>query len=123
MKDMTTLERKYFIIGKSEGFFKVKLDKIIDNEENVVNSYLQGYNEGEKKRSDYLTDEDNKEKWLENREGYIRTIGLKVGYENYSATDDNLNEDDKKIFSKGLKEGLFKRKEEQEVKPSVRVRK
>ena len=121
MDNMTTTERNYFIKGICEGFLNVRMENMVNKEQNIRQAYMNGFACGKTKRAAIA--ESEKENWKKNREDYINATGYKYGYENCDVTDQNLNEEDREIFNKGIEAGRRKKQLEQDLTSFKRVRK
>ena len=68
---------------------------------------MRGYGTGCRKRS--LLEKSKRGEWLKNREGYIKAMGYKLGYEDYPVTNRNLTAEEKVVFEQGYTSGVSKK--------------
>lgn len=117
---MNKNEEYYYNKGITEGYFNVRLENIVDQNLETRKAFIEGYKIGKIKRSNVTEKQINK--YEDNRTGYIKQIGFLVGYSNYPASGDNLNEKDKELFDLAKSAGIAL-KENQATTKKQKVRK
>ena len=106
---MEDINAYYYNVGYSEGYYNVRMGKILDKNDNIRKYYIAGYADGKSFRS-ISYQEDDGELYNHNRLNYIREIGYSVGYENHDAVDSCLKtQEERNAFAEGLESGKSQR--------------
>lgn len=100
------LEEKYYIKGRTEGFFDVKMTETENLASNLKENYEEGFKIG-KSRSE-IKQKDDIVKWNDNRNKFISTEGYWLGMSELNddevyITTRYLSVEDKEVFTSGLK--------------------
>ncbi len=104
-KERTTHENMYYIAGRSEGFFDIRLSTLEDAEPSEIESYNEGLLDGKEKRESL--DKKGEVKRRINKIQYIKMMArdMALGKLRYNITNTMLSDENKEIFDIGFEEG------------------
>ena len=104
-KERTTHENMYYITGRSEGFFDIRLSTLEDAEPSEIESYNEGLLDGKEKRESL--DKKGEVKRRINKIQYIKMMArdMALGKLRYNITNTMLSDENKEIFDIGFEEG------------------
>ena len=99
-----------YVTGKQEGYFNVRLDySILDEDQQCRAFFMTGYQSGKAQRLKESKSEQpvDKKKFEKARKAYITVMGYKASFENYTVDSALLKGDDQEAFDSGYQIGLL----------------
>ncbi|MBQ6546508.1 MAG: hypothetical protein IJL74_00735 [Bacilli bacterium] len=99
-----------YVIGKQEGYFNVRLEySILEEDQQCREFFVSGYRSGKKARQREASKESDsrKKKFNSIRKSYITIMGYKAAKENYTVDSLLLKGDDNTAFEEGYQIGLL----------------
>ena len=101
---------KAYVTGKQEGYFNVRLDySILEENQQCRAFFMSGYKSGKIKRQKETVKESDtgKKSYNQNREAYITIMGYRASFDNWSVDSLLLKGKDKTAFEDGYQIGLL----------------
>ena len=97
----------YYIKGRKEGYFNIRLEPILNEDRSTREVYLKGYQLGKavRKKEELGETEEEKQLYISNRTAYITSIGFKAAHECYPVDDSSLGKSDRAIYEMGYNAG------------------
>lgn len=117
-----TKEYSYYIAGRTEGYFNIRLEPILEEKQDIRIVFAKGYQLGKKTRQIEELKETEEENALyqKKRRAYIINMGYRSANSLYPYDSSQLKGDDKAAFDEGYQAAVLYKEQKQKAMDEIR---